>query len=57
MKEKEFEKVIVEEGQVEEGIEYNEVTTDDTQQDNFNTDSIEELLGEGAEIDELYKID
>ncbi len=45
-----FEEVIVKEGQVEEGIEYNPVTSDDTVQDNFNTDDIEELVGEGAEI-------
>ena len=47
---KEFEKVEVLEDQVETGIEYDEVTNDDTVQDNFNTDSIEELVGEGAEI-------
>ena len=45
-----FEEVIVEEGQVEEGIEFNPVTSDNTVQDNFNTDGIEELVGEGAEI-------
>ncbi len=47
---KEFENVIIPEGQVEAGIEYNEVTTDDTVQDTFNTDDISELIGEGAEI-------
>lgn len=50
MEDKEFEKVTVQEGQVEAGIEYNEVTEDDTIQDTFNNDGIDELVAEGAEI-------
>ena len=30
---------------------------EDLVQDNFNTDGVEDILGEGAEIDELFKID
>ena len=48
--EKIYEKVEVLEGQVETGIEYNEVTNDDSVQDLVNTDGIDELVGEGAEI-------
>ena len=48
--EKIYEKVEVLEGQVETGIEYNEVTNDDSVQDLVNTDGINELVGEGAEI-------
>ena len=48
--EKIYEKVEVLEGQVETGIEYNEVTNDDSIQDLVNTDGIDELVGEGAEI-------
>lgn len=47
---KDFTDVILEENQIGEGIEYNTVTSDDTVQDNFNTDSIKELIEEGAEL-------
>jgi hypothetical protein len=47
---KEFEIVEILEDQVETGIEYNEVTNDDTVQDTFNVDGFEELISEGAEI-------
>ena len=41
----------------EEGIGADEIGEIYDPQTTFNTDSIDELLGEGAEIDELYKND
>lgn len=50
MKKEEFKEVIPFDGQVEEGVEFNPVTTDDTEQDNFNEDTVEEMNDEGVEI-------
>lgn len=50
---KEFDLYEVQEGQVEEGVEYNEVTTDDTIQDTFNEDSIEDLVDEEVLIENV----
>lgn len=50
---KEFDLYEVQGGQIEEGIEYNEVTTDDTVQDTFNEDSIEDLIDEGVLIENV----
>lgn len=50
---KEFDLYEVQEGQVEEGIEYNEVTTDDTIQDTFNEDSVEDLIDEEVLIENV----
>ena len=54
-KEKIFEAYEVLEGQVEAGVEYNPVTTDDTLQDSFNEDSFEDMNEEGVVIENEYQ--
>lgn len=54
-KEKIFEAYEVLEGQVEAGVEYNPVTTDDTIQDTFNEDSFEDMNEEGVVIENEYQ--
>ena len=54
-KKKTFETYEVQEGQVETGIEYNPVTTDDTLQDSFNEDSFEDMNEEGVVIENEYQ--
>lgn len=55
MKKEEFKEVIPFDGQVEEGVEFNPVTTDDTEQDNFNVDSVAEMNDEGVVIENENK--
>lgn len=50
---KEFDLYKVRKGQVEVGIEYNEVTMDDTPQDVFNEDSLEDLLDEEVLVENV----
>ena len=54
-KKKTFEAYEVLEGQVEAGVEYNPVTTDDTLQDSFNEDSFEDMNEEGVVIENEYQ--
>jgi len=54
-KKKTFETYEVQEGQVEAGIEYNPVTTDDTLQNSFNEDSFEDMNEEGVVIENEYQ--
>jgi len=52
---KEFENYDVQDGQVEAGIEYNPVTTDNTEQDLFNEDTLENMNEEDVVIENECK--
>lgn len=48
-----FKDVVIGENQIEDGILYNTVTTDDTEQDQTNTDDINELLDDSVVVENV----
>lgn len=55
--EQKYDEILVDESRIEDGIEYNTVTNDSTQQDNYNEDSLDELMDDTVIIENLEVID
>lgn len=55
--EQKYDEILVDESRIEDGIEYNTVANDSTQQDNYNEDSLDELMDDTVIIENLEVID